>query len=213
MTEPPSLPVGEYWLRRGPMVGGAALCLLAALGLIVGGVVAAGPSGMAEWGAVLVAFTIGAMPIAAIGGLALSWLRGGPLLEVSEEGLRIKRAGLWMIRPFRKVPRSELLPWSDIVEIVPMPRADRAVVIRVRGRKEPWWERLLPLGMPRGIRLGLSFVGSDPVGLTRDLIRWSEHRLALEVRTGSERPLLEVDDPEVGRRIHPDRHLDASDPP
>ena len=181
-------PIGAYRLRPGPLIGGAALCLLTALGIVVGGVVVADPSGTAEWGAVLAAFTIGAMPIAAIGGVTLSWLRGGPFLEVSEEGLRIKKAGLWMIWPFRKVPRGELLPWSDIVEIVPMPRADRAVVIRVRGQKERWWERLLPLSMPRGIRLGLSFVGSDPVALTRDLIRWSEHRLALEVRTGSDRP-------------------------
>jgi hypothetical protein len=182
--DPPRLPVGEYWIRRRHNIGGAALCLVVALGMVVFGVLESDPASAAEFWRVVGVFLFGSGPILVIAGVALGWLRGGPLLEVTEEGLYIQKGGLWTIWPLRRVPNPEFLAWSEIAEIERMPRTNRAVVIRVRGRRDRWWEKLWPLGMPKGIRLGLTLVEGDPVALTRDLVGWSEHRLALEVQAG-----------------------------
>jgi hypothetical protein len=166
------------------MIAGAALCVLIALGMMVFGVLESDPAGLAEFWTVVGVFLVGSIPFWVIAGSFLGRLRGGPLLEVADEGLYLQRGWLWTIWPFRRVPEPEFLAWSDIVEIEAMPRTDRAVVIRVRGRRDRWWEKWLPLGTPHGVRLGLTLVEGDPDALTRDLLRWSEHRLALDVQAG-----------------------------
>lgn len=183
--EGPRLPMGEYRNRRGPIVAGALLCVLFALIVVVAGVLESDPVTRVEWVRVLATFSLGASPLLAMGGYVAGRLRGGPALEVSEDGLRIQRGGLWTVVPFVPVPEPELLPWSDIVSIEPMPRTDQAVVIRMRGRSERWWDRLLPIETPRGVRLGLSFIEGDPSHVVGDLVGWSEHRLELEVRRDS----------------------------
>ena len=183
-VDSPRLPVGEYWIRRRHNIAGAALCVLVALGMVVFGVMETDPASAAEFRTAVGVFLFGATPILAIAAFALGWLRGGPLLEVTDEGLYLQKGGLWTIWPFLRVPEPDFLAWSEIAEIEMMPHTNRAVVIRVRGRRDRWWEKLLPLGMPRGIRLGLTLVEGDQVTLTRDLVRWSEHRLALEVQAG-----------------------------
>jgi hypothetical protein len=180
----PRRPVGEYWIRRRPVIGAAALCVVIALGMILFGVLEVDPSGAAEFWTVVGVFLFASSPFWVIAAAFLGWLRGGPLLEVTDEGLYMQRGGLWTIWPFRRVPEPEFLAWSEIVEIESLPRTDRAVVIRVRGRRDRWWEKLLPLGMPHGIRMELALVEGDPTALTRDLLHWSEHRLAIEVQAG-----------------------------
>lgn len=166
-------------------MAGALLCVLFALIPAVAVVLEFDPVTRAEWLRVLAVAFIGASPLLAMGLYVAGRLRGGPALDVSEEGLRIQRGGLWTVVPFLPVPEPELLPWSEIVSIEPMPRTDRAMVIRRRGRSERWWDALLPLEMPRGVRLGLSFIEGDPARVVGDLVRWSEHRLELEVWSDS----------------------------